>query len=173
MSVLRLTTCSLWSKRIGNPALCLSLSQPAEVAPGSPTYGPFKESSTFVAANGTVFNGTRGPLNSSFGSVGVKKTMANSNYNSLEINIRQQLGPLELMFAYNYGKSIDQSSSLAEPLNPVDYALSRAISAFDMKHSVVLSYQYNLPFARFARRWARFTGGWSLPASRGLVRTCL
>ena len=31
----------------GNPALCLSLSQPSEVAPGSPTCGPFGEPSLY------------------------------------------------------------------------------------------------------------------------------
>jgi hypothetical protein len=34
----------------GNPALCLSLSQPSEVAPGSPTCGPFEENLIFTTA---------------------------------------------------------------------------------------------------------------------------
>ena len=34
---------SVYSANPGNPALCLSLSQPNEVAPGSPTCGPFGE----------------------------------------------------------------------------------------------------------------------------------
>ena len=46
----------------GNPALCLSLSQTAEVAPGSATCGPFNESSTFVSASGQVVGGTRGAV---------------------------------------------------------------------------------------------------------------
>ena len=37
----------------GNPQLCLSLSQPSEVAPGSPTCGPFLENAVFTRPNGT------------------------------------------------------------------------------------------------------------------------
>lgn len=131
------------------------------MAPGSPTCGPFNESSTFVTAAGQVIQGTRGPLNSEFGSVEYQKTMANSNYNSLELSVRHQSGPLQMLFAYTYGKSIDQSSSLAEPLNPMNYSLTRAISAFDLKHNVVVSYEYELPFDRI-QRWKRLVSGWTL-----------
>ncbi len=146
----------------GNPALCLALSQPGAVAAGSPTCGPFAESSVFTAANGQIIHGTRGPFDEHFGGVGYQKTMANSNYNSLQVSVRHQRGPLQFLFAYTYGKSIDQSSSLAEPLNPVNYALRRAPSAFDIKHNAVVSYQYNLPFDRFDRRWQRVLDGWTL-----------
>jgi hypothetical protein len=43
----------------GDPALCLSVSQPEQVAPGSPTCGPFAENGVFIRANGEVINGTR------------------------------------------------------------------------------------------------------------------
>src|SRR4029079_6096297 len=43
----------------GNPALCLSVSTPDQVAPGSPTCGPFAENGVFVRSDGTVINGTR------------------------------------------------------------------------------------------------------------------
>src|SRR5580658_6656202 len=46
----------------GNPALCLSLSQPSEVEPGTPTCGPFGESTQYISASGRVIDGTRGPL---------------------------------------------------------------------------------------------------------------
>jgi hypothetical protein len=50
----------------GNPQLCLSLSQPSEVAPGSPTCGPFLESAVFTRKDGTVVNGTRQPFGPNF-----------------------------------------------------------------------------------------------------------
>ncbi|MGB9515249.1 MAG: TonB-dependent receptor, partial [Candidatus Acidiferrum sp.] len=46
----------------GDPALCLSLSQPSQVAPGSPTCGPFGENGVYTSASGQIINGTRGPL---------------------------------------------------------------------------------------------------------------
>ena len=63
------------------------------------------------------------------------------------------------MVGYTYSKSIDQSSSLAEPVYPVAVdasgtaigpSLNRAISAFDMTHNFVASYRYELPFGRLS-----------------------
>ncbi len=66
------------------------------------------------------------------------------------------------MAGYTYGKSLDDSSSLAEPLNPLDPGLTKALSAFDMRHNFVASYKYNLPAERLLRRRSRWTEGWSL-----------
>ncbi len=52
----------------GNPALCLQLSNPANLAPGQTPCGPFGESNVFTTASGQVINGTRGPLGPNFGS---------------------------------------------------------------------------------------------------------
>ena len=79
----------------GDPALCLRLSQPSEVAPGSPTCGPFGESNVFTAASGQVINGTRGPLGSNFGSDTIQATIGKSNYNALQLSLRHTSGRLE------------------------------------------------------------------------------
>src|SRR5208282_1459425 len=126
----------------GNPALCLSLSQPSDVAPGSPTCGPFGESNVFTTASGQVINGTRGPLGPNFGSDTFETTIGNSNYNSLQVTLRHTSGPLQLLAAYTYSKSLDQSSNLGEEVNPLNPSLSRALSAFDMTHNFVVSYDY-------------------------------
>src|ERR1700689_1137070 len=84
----------------GNPALCLSLSQPNEVAPGSPTCGPFGENNTYITASGAVINGTRGPLGPAFGSVSYQATVGNSNYNALEVGVQRSRGPLQMLVSY-------------------------------------------------------------------------
>ena len=38
----------VYSNNPGNPGLCLSLSQPNEVAPGTPTCGPFGEETSYI-----------------------------------------------------------------------------------------------------------------------------
>ncbi len=76
----------------GNPALCLSLSQPQEVMPGTPTCGPFGESGTYVSSSGKVFKGTRAPFGPAFTSATTEHTMANSNYNALQITVRHTGG---------------------------------------------------------------------------------
>jgi hypothetical protein len=146
----------------GNPALCLSLSQPDEVAAGSATCGPFGESNVFTTASGQVINGTRGPLGPSFGSVTNQAAMGNSNYNALEISFRHTSGALEFFAGYTYSKSLDQSSNLGEEVNPLDYRLSKALSAFDMTHNFVASYDLRIPFGRLFRVRNRWTEGWSI-----------
>jgi hypothetical protein len=42
-----------------NQALCLSLSRQTEVAPGSPTCGPFGEDAIITSAGGETYHGTR------------------------------------------------------------------------------------------------------------------
>ena len=50
----------------GNPALCLQLSNPANLAPGQTPCGPFNESNVFTTASGQAINGTRGPAGTEF-----------------------------------------------------------------------------------------------------------
>jgi hypothetical protein len=47
----------IYSANPGNPALCLALSQPSAVAPGSPTCGACGEDTTYVTAAGKIVNG--------------------------------------------------------------------------------------------------------------------
>ena len=56
------------------------------------------------------------------------------------------------MAGYTYSKSLDESSSLAEAVNPIDAELSRALSAFDMRHNFVVSYDWRLPIGKVFRR---------------------
>jgi Carboxypeptidase regulatory-like domain/TonB dependent receptor-like, beta-barrel len=144
----------------GNPALCLSLSQPSVVAPGSATCGPFGESSVYTTAAGQIVNGTRGPLGANFGSNAYQSTTGNSNYNALELSFRHTSGPLQILAAYTYGKSLDYSSNLGEAVNPLNAALSYAISSFDIKHNFVVSYDYELPIARIFRASNGWTKDW-------------
>jgi hypothetical protein len=146
----------------GNPALCLALSNPATLAPGQTPCGPFNESNVFVTASGQTINGTRGPLGSNFGSDTLETTIGNSNYNSLQVTLRHTSGPLQLLAAYTYSKSLDQSSNLGEEVNPLNPSLSRALSSFDITHNFVISYNYQLPFGQLFRHVNRLTQGWEL-----------
>ncbi|MGO8718617.1 MAG: carboxypeptidase regulatory-like domain-containing protein [Acidobacteriaceae bacterium] len=145
----------------GNPALCLGLSLPSEVAPGSATCGPNGESNVFVTAAGQTIYGTRGPLGSSFGSNALQSTIGSANYNALELSARHTSGRLEFVGSYTYGKSMDESSNIGEEVNPFQPSLSYALSAFDVKHNFVFSYEYQLPFDRYLHP-NRLTRGWSL-----------
>jgi hypothetical protein len=146
----------------GNPALCLSLSQTRQVAPGSATCGPFGESNVFTTAAGQTVNGTRGPLGPNFGSSTNQSTIGNSNFNALELSMRHTSKRLQLFASYTFSKSIDQSSNVGEEVNPIDPALSRALSAFDVKHNFVVSYACELPFEHLSGVSNRWTKGWTI-----------
>ena len=145
----------------GNPALCLSLSQASEVQPGTLTCGPGGEDTVYYPIAGGQVNGTRGPLGSNFGSNALQSTIGHANYNAVELSARHTSGRLEFFAAYTYGKSLDQSSNVAEEVNPFNPALSYAISSFDVKHNFVVSYEYQLPFDQLFHP-DRLTQGWSL-----------
>ena len=121
------------------------MSNPANLAPGQTPCGPFGEDTAYTTSSGQVYNGTRGPLGSNFGSNANQATIGNSNYNSLQITLRHTSKRLNVLAGYTYGKSLDQSSNLGEAVNPLDPALSRALSSFDVKHNFVVSYSYKLP----------------------------
>lgn len=146
----------------GDPALCLSLSQPGDVAPGSPTCGPFGESNIFTTAAGQTIYGTRGPLGFNFGSDTNQETVGKSNYNALQLSLRHRSGGLELAAGYTYSRSMDDSSNLGEEVNPINPALSYALSSFDTRQNFVVSYDYRLPLERFIHASNRWTEGWTL-----------
>jgi hypothetical protein len=145
----------------GNPSLCLSLSQPNEVKPGTLTCGAYGEDTTYYPIGGGQVNGTRGPLGPSFGSDALQSNIGHANYNAVELSVRHTSGRLEFFGAYTFGKSLDQSSNIGEEVNPFNPALSYALSSFDVKQNFVLSYEYQLPFDRYLRP-NMMTRGWSL-----------
>ncbi len=149
----------LISANPGNPALCLSLSQPKEVAPGAATCGPFGESGVYTTAAGAIVEGTRTAFSPQFAAVTYQKTIGNSNYNSLEATLRHTTGRMELLAAYTYGKSLDQSSSLSDPVNPINPSLSKALSAFDMRHNFVASWNWRMPLGLSISGIARYSTG--------------
>ncbi len=151
----------LTSANPGDPALCLSVSQSSEVMPGTSTCGPFSEGGTFTRANGETVQ-VRGPFSARFDAVSYQKTIGNANYNALEISLRRQSKSLEVEAGYTYSKSLDDSSSLAEEVNPAGAGMTRALSAFDMRHNFVVNYEYDLPIDRLSRRGKLWTAGWSL-----------
>ena len=149
----------------GNPALCLFLSNPANLKPEQPLQtpcGPFGEGTSYTTSTGKVYNGTRGPLGSNFGSDANQATVGNSNYNALQITLRHSSKRLSVLAGYTYSKSLDQSSNVGEEVNPLNPALSKALSAFDVKHNFVVSYSYNIPFEILFHASNRWTEGWEI-----------
>ena len=152
---------ALVSANPGNPDLCLSLSG----------CGPFGEDSNYTAGNGQTVFGTRTGQNTgtqitssseNYGENTSDSSIANANYNALETTLRYQHHESQFLLSYTYAKSIDQGSNFGEQLNPIDPRQSRAISAWDMKHSFVGSYSLALPVGAVFDKNNRVTEQWSL-----------
>ena len=69
---------------------------------------------------------------------------------------------MQFLASYTYGKLLDQSSSLSEQINPLNYKLSRALSSFDIAQNFAGSYNYELPLGKLFHRANRLTAGWVL-----------
>jgi len=151
---------------IGNPALCLSLSQKSEVMPGTPTCGPFGADGTYYPVSGGVVNGTRAPYPPGIGANVFYDTMANSNYNALQASLRHTSGRMEFLAGYTYSKVLDNGSGIGEQVYPLNYKTTKALSAFDSTHNFVVSYSYTIPFDKLSRH-NRIAGGWRIS---GLTR---
>jgi Carboxypeptidase regulatory-like domain/TonB dependent receptor len=142
----------VYSANPGDPALCLTL----------PGCGPGGENTTYVTSSGQTVNCTRVALGCDYGNDSYEGSIGNSNYNSFQASLRHTGRGLNLTVGYTYSKSIDQSSSLADVVDPYNFRLTRALSAFNLKQNLVVTYQYTLPLESLFRRSNRLTQGWEL-----------
>jgi Carboxypeptidase regulatory-like domain len=160
----------------GNQALCLTLSNPANLFPGSGLpCGPNLEQQTYTLATGSYdpvnqvclsgcVYGTRDRLGPNFSqNNSFTADIANSNYNAGQITIERKAADFTFLAAYTYSKGIDDSSGFGQWVNFANHRLSRSLSAYDITHNFVVSYIYAVPFDRaFKGVSKRLTQGWTL-----------
>jgi hypothetical protein len=149
------------SVNLGNPGLCLSL----------PACGPFGEDTTYTSATGQTIYGTRtgqssvgAPITTgpNYGENTADESMANSNYNAFQTTLRYQRSGSQFLLSYTFAKSIDQGSNLGEQIDPLNPRQTRAISAWDQKHTFVASYTLALPIGSVLNKSNRLIDDWSL-----------
>jgi outer membrane receptor protein involved in Fe transport len=107
-----------------------------------------------------------------------------SNYNALQIRAERRFSHgLGVLLTYTYGHSIDNSSSVnLQSRNFSDFrwskfpGLERGNSDFDVRHRLVLSYVYELPFGHGRRFWGgmggtanQIIGGWQIAGVASLT----
>jgi hypothetical protein len=114
-----------------------------------------------------------------YGALNVWSTLAKSNYNSLQVSVRQRLKKDVLFdFNYTYGHSLDNASGLQSAgnfssgafiFNPLDPNGNYADSDFDVRHIVNANWVIGLPMGRGrmllhdADKWVNgIFGGWQL-----------
>jgi hypothetical protein len=148
-----------------NPALCLQLSNPAAVAPGTATCGPFGEDNVYTLANGTNVNGTRPIFGINFGSNPYMMTAVTSSFNSLQVSVEHNEKYANFLLGYTWEKSIDNGSTAFDATNPYNPGLSRSLSILDVPQDLVASYTVQLPFNNLTGNGdisTRVAAGWAL-----------
>lgn len=156
----------------GDPALCLYLSNPANVAPNTQTCGPFGEQNQYIEANGTVVNSTRTRFGANFGANSFMSSSASSSYNSLQASLQHTEKYANFLIGYTWSKSMDNGSGVFDPTNVFNPSASRALSTFDVPQNLVVSYTVQLPFDNFIGKGdmaKRFTSGWAVSGITSLV----
>src|SRR5207249_4973262 len=117
----------------------------------------------YSVTSGRELNKTTGIGSLDFQNNAWESTSANSTYNALQTRLEKNVGNLRLLAAYTWSKSIDNSSGFYDPINPFNPSLSRALSTFDVAHNFVVSYSYDLPFARAAHGvQGKLLSGWTI-----------
>ncbi len=97
-----------------------------------------------------------------FGAISSYETSGNSIYHSLQASVTRRFSRgLSVQGSYTWSRTIDNAVT---PLN--SYAASgmeRAVSSFDRTHVLVVSYVYELPFARNATGLSKYLfQGWQI-----------
>jgi hypothetical protein len=173
----------------GSAALCLFLSNPANLAAGQtpcaqlPTSNNpagssnFGEDNQYILAPGVTVNspnavtaggvttvyGTRQTFGINFGSNPYMITAVSSSFNSLQVSLKHDEKYANFLVAYTYEKSIDNGSTSFDATNLFNPRASRALSVFDVPQDLTASYTVQLPFQKFAGGAPkRLTEGWQL-----------
>ncbi len=101
-----------------------------------------------------------------FSSNTYEATMANSNYNALQVSLEKKVGALRFLGAYTWSKSLDNASGFNDTINTFNYRISKALSSYDMTHNFVTSYSYDLPFQKLTSSTSgalqKFLSGWQV-----------
>jgi hypothetical protein len=135
-----------------NPALNLVGLRPYSSPNCNPTGAPF------TPGTGCPVDGT--PV---FTDVFAEDTIANSNYNALEMMLQKRFSRgLQFQAAYTFSKSIDDGSTFEETLDPFNFRASRGLSLFNSKQRFVVSYDWELPIRKYSGLAGKVLDDWEV-----------
>ncbi len=130
-----------------NGGTVVTVGQPAWVNLNVACYG--------VPGFGTPFNPSVFRPYPTLGSILSVANMADSDYNALQLSLRQSVAPFVFGVSYTYSHSIDDSSdrSDADFVNSYDLASNKASSNFDQRHNLAFNFIYDLPLLKSLNKW--------------------
>ena len=120
--------------------------------------------------NGRTVSGVSHSLvNPNYGRISFRNNCCNSNYHAWQTSLRKRFSAgLQFNANYTYAKAMDDVSDVLSekvagtahgyPMDPTNVRIDYGPSDFDVRHRVVTSFVYDLPFAK-GNRWI---GGWGI-----------
>ena len=100
-----------------------------------------------------------------FSNIFAEDTIANSNYNGLQISLDKSFSHGLLFSAsYTFSKAIDQGASFENELNPLNFNATRGLSLLDAKNRFVFSPYWELPVPKYDGFKGKALNGWGMSA---------
>lgn len=100
-----------------------------------------------------------------FSNIFSENTVANSNYNGLQISVEKSFSHgLLFQASYTFSKAIDQGASFENELNPINPNATRGLSLLDAKNRFVFSPVWQLPIPKKEGFAGKVANGWQLSA---------
>jgi outer membrane receptor protein involved in Fe transport len=100
-----------------------------------------------------------------FSNIFSENTVANSNYNGLQISLEKNFSHgLLFQASYTFSKAIDQGASFENELNPIYANATRGLSLLDAKNRFVFSPVWQLPIPKKQGFEGKVVNGWQLSA---------
>ncbi len=145
----------------------------AYVGSGSRKYTALTDTNPYVLGSGTkrLYDQANGGL-TNYSYLDTFRNLTNANYNSLQSSVRKQTSKLPyagttyFQLSYTFAKNMDNVSGFRQRNGEVPYynpSQFYAVSDLDVKHRIVFSGGWDLPFDdAFSRLPKAVTKGWSL-----------
>ncbi|MGB9435192.1 MAG: hypothetical protein WBQ89_23295, partial [Candidatus Acidiferrum sp.] len=100
-----------------------------------------------------------------FSNIFSENTVANSNYNGLQVSLEKNFSHgLLFQASYTFSKAIDQGASFENELNPINPNATRGLSLLDAKNRFVFSPVWQLPIPKKDGFAGKVANGWQLSA---------
>jgi hypothetical protein len=100
-----------------------------------------------------------------FSNIFSEDTIANSNYNGLQVSVERSLSNgLLFQASYTFSKAIDQGASFENELNPLNFNATRGLSLVDARNRFVFSPYWELPIPKHDGVTGKLVNGWAASA---------
>jgi hypothetical protein len=100
-----------------------------------------------------------------FSNIFAEDTIANSNYNGLQMSLDKSFSHGLLFSAsYTFSKAIDQGASFENELDPLNFDFTRGLSLLSAKHRFVFSPYWEIPAPKFEGFKGKTLDGWGVSA---------